>query len=600
MKNLITLITVFCISYQSIAQSVDILEKDHPISRKSRKGYLGQVIPNKDKGTFDMVFVLKPTRTKIPYEIYTFDKELNLINTVKEEDEKEKLRLKWNWFKFKGESYETKSVYARCNLKSELVLRQKNIAWKWSWLLGGYTRKVTTGAKIKPSNEAGDKYEYWGGFYDNDDAGNILVPVFDKGTNRSSAHILKIDGDGVVADVAKFTIPKHRKIVFCNELEGESNEESRDWIILFAADAGNKDPETDYTFVRVSASGKILTQQEIQVKNAPWRIIGAIQKNKEIYFYGPSIDKDKYSFAVLGNIIPTTSSDDAEDDKTGNTGTVGKVLFGSEGAKMFGSLKGIATGEAFMQTQEDIDKRMDEMKYSNFQIAKISDGKLLYVNNPSVKEINKSIVKPTGQKKEVEFDGKRFITTQAQINQEQNFLISGQDYTLDRMGKNKGTPLYKDLFMLQFDANGNYLRNYGVTLERRKYLGQFTRGLTPDMFPASSMIIPSTDNKKMYWMVGECKAIDTDTDVETDYNYVSGVQTTTIRTMQGGLYTVQYGAIDPINGTAGEFKVLGDDEKRNYYLFPNNNSVKLGDYLIFISETSKGDKILLSRFDLSK
>jgi hypothetical protein len=260
----------------------------------------------------------------------------------------------------------------------------------------------------------------------------------------------------------------------------------------------------------------------------------------------------------------------------------------------------MTSGEGFMQTQDDIDKRLDEMKYSNFQIAKISNGKLVYLNNPSVSEINKSIVKPQGQKNEVDFDGKRFITTEAQITNERNFLISGQDYTLDKLGKNKGTQLFKDLFMLQFDADGKYLRNYGVKLERKKYMGQFSKGLTPDMFPASSILIPSKDNKKIYWLIGECKAIDTDTDVESDYNYANGVTTTTIRTSQGGLYTVQYGAIDPIKGTAGEFKVLGDDEKRNYYLFPNINSVNLNNYIIFMSETTRGDKLLLSRFDIAK
>jgi hypothetical protein len=598
-KQIFQLAIIMLLSMQGIAQSIDILEKDHNISRKSRKGYLGQLVPNEANGTFDMIFVLKPTRTKIPYEIYTFDKELNLINTVKEEDEKEKLRIKWKWFKYKGETYETKSVYARTNLKSELVLRQKNILWKWSWLLGGYTRKVTTGAKIKPTNEAGDKYEFMGGYYDNDDEGNILVPVFDKGSDRSSAHILKIDGEGNVSEATKFTLPKFRKLVFSAELEGESNTDKRDWILLYASDRGNKDAENAYTYLRINHEGKIINQEDIMVKNGPWRIIGAIQKSNEVYFYGPSIDKEKYSGEVLGNIVPTTTSDDAADDKTGNVGTVSKALFG-DGAKMIGGLKAMASGEAFMQTQEDIDRRLDEMKYSNFQIAKVANGKMVYVNSPSVKEINKSIVKPEGQKKEVEFDGKRFITTEAQVLSNKNFVISGQDYQLDQLGKNKGTPLYKDLFMLQFDDNGNYLRNYGVKLERKKYLGQFTKGLTPDMYPASSMVIPSRDNKKLYWMIGECKAIDTDTDVETSYNYVSGIQTTTITTMQGGLYTVQYGAIDPIAGTAGEFKVLGDDEKRNYYLFPNNNALQFSNYLIFISETSRGDKILLSRFDIAK
>jgi hypothetical protein len=598
-KQALSFLLVMAFTSTAWGQAVDILEKDHGISRKSRKGYLGQIVQDETNGTFQLIYILKPTRKTIPYEIYTFDKDLNLVDTKKEEDELERLRTKWTWFKFRGETYETKSVYARTNMKSELVLRQKNISWKWSWLLGGYSRKVTTGAKIKPTNEAGDKYEYTGGYYDNDDEGNVLVPVYDKGTNHSSAHVLRIDGEGAVKDVAQFSLPKFRTLVFSSELEGEANGEKRDWILLYAAGKGNKDAETAYTYIRLSSTGALLEQKDISVNNAPWRIIGAIQKNKEVYFYGPSINKDKYSMEVLGNIIPTTTSEDAQDDKSGNVGTMGKALLGS-GAKNFGTMKALATGEAFMQTQDEIDTRLDELKYSNFQIAKIVGDQMVYISNPSVKEINQAVVTPLGQKKQSEFDGKRFITTSAQVLGTKHFLISGQDYTLDRSGANKGSHLYKDLFLLQFDESGKYLRNYGVQLERKKYLGQFTRGMTPDMFPASSMLIPSTDKSKVYWMIGECKAIDTDTDIESNYNYTSGVTTTTISTTQGGLYTVQYGVIDPKAGTASEFKVLGDDEKRNYYLFPNLNAVTINGYLIFLSETTKGDRILLSRFDLNK
>ncbi len=593
---------VLLLSNMLFAQAIDILEKDHGISRKSRKGYLGAVESHPEKNTFDMIFVLKPTAKKIPYEIYTFDKELNLINTVKEEEELEKVRRKFKWFKFKGETYETKSAYARANLKGELILREKLITFKWSWLLGGYTRKVRTGEKIKPKNEAGDNYQYFGGYYDNDDAGNILLPVHDKGTDNSSAHIIKIDGDANLTKVADFTLAKNRKLVFSEILGGEYNNENddmRDWILLYAADKGGKDEANAYTYVRVASNGSIKEQKEITIKDAPWRVIGAIQKNNEVYFYGPSIDKDKYSTQVLGVIVPTTTSDDADDDKSGNVGTASKVLFGNA-AKSFGAFKAVATGEAFVQTQDDIDKRLDEMKYSNFQIAKISGGALSFINNPSVKDINKVNIKPVGQKHEMEFDGKRFITTNAQLSSNNNFFIGGQDYKLDNIGKNKGTHLYKGLFMLQFDAQGNLLRNYGVELERKKGLGMFSKGLTPDMYPASSMLFESSDKKKMYWIIGECKAIDTDTDIETDYNYVSGIQTTTITTSQGGLYTVQYGAIDVESGATTEFKVLGDDEKRNYYLFPSNNSTRLNNYVIFISETTKGDRVLLSRFDFSK
>jgi hypothetical protein len=63
---------------------------------------------------------------------------------------------------------------------------------------------------------------------------------------------------------------------------------------------------------------------------------------------------------------------------------------------------------------------------------------------------------------------------------------------------------------------------------------------------------------------------------------------------------VQYGVIQNSGNAMGEVRDLGEDEKRNYYLFPQGFMVQLDTYQIFVSETERGDKILLSRFDLAK
>ena len=65
---------------------VPILEKSFDVSRKAKNGYLAHIETNAEKGTIDMIYVLSSTtRHKIKYEIYTYDKDLNLINTVQEE-----------------------------------------------------------------------------------------------------------------------------------------------------------------------------------------------------------------------------------------------------------------------------------------------------------------------------------------------------------------------------------------------------------------------------------------------------------------------------------------------------------------------------------
>lgn len=577
-----------------------VLEKDHDITRKARKGYLGAIETNQANQTFDLIFVLKSNSSKIITETYTFDKELNLKNQLKEEEELEKVKRKYKWFKYKGETYESKSVFVRSNMKSEMVFREKTVRFKWSWLRGGYAKKVILGDKVKPKDEeTGARYMFRGGYYENDPEGYLLVCAGlrdgrDVNGSFLKYHILFVDQAVNITRKDEINFPFAKAPVFSEPLSDDdptSNDDNpRDWVLIFAPYGGpgmNKvegDPKS-YTYCRYDYKGQLKEKFDFQVPVPGWRILGAFEKNGQVYLYGPGIEKDKHSNEIFkGPIIANTSDEEGE----------------SKGKGLLGGIKAMGGGEASQITQAEIDGRLDEMKYSHFEVGKLSNGKLEFLTAPSISEINKFNVKPADQKKEVEFDGKRFITTGIGVVAGDNIFVTGQDYKLDNFGGNKGTRLYKGLYLLQFGKDGSYKRNYGVALDQKKYMGMFSKGLTPDMFPAYSSLYESPDKKRIYWMITMCKAIDTDTDIDTDYNFFSGVQTTTTTTTYTPLYSVQYGIIDAANGSASEFKTLGEDEKRKFFLFPGKNVPQLGEYVIYLSETMKGDKLLLSRFDLNK
>jgi len=580
----------------ALQAQMDILEKDHDISRKARKGFLGAIEKNEAAGTFDLIYVLKSNNKKVITETYTFDKDLNLKNTVKEEEELEKVKKKYKWFKYKGETYESRSVYVRSNLIGEMVFREKIINYKWSWFRGGYAKKVKLGDKVKPKDEgSGARYMFRGGYYDYDPGEYLLVCAGlkdgrDVAGSFLKYHILFVDKEVNITKKDEISFSFAKAPVFSEPLSDdnpESNDDNpRDWILIFAPQGGAGMGKVEgnpklYSYFRYSYDGTLKEKFDFEVPVIGWRILGAFQKEGQVYLYGPGVGKDKhYNEIFKGPIIANTSDEEGESKKGG----------------IFGAMK--IGGEAFQVTQDEIDTRLDDMKYTHFQVAKISDGKLSFISAPSIDDINKSNVKPEGQKKSIEFDGKRFITTGVSVVGG-NMFITGQDFKLDAIGKNKGTRLYKGLFLLQFDPNGKFLRNYGVELDQKKYLGMFSKGITPDMIPAYSTLLESPDGKKIYWMINICKAIDTDTDIDTDYNYFSGIQTTTFTTTFTPLYTVQYGTIDILNGKASDFKTLGEDEKRKFYLMPDKNMLLLSNYVIYLSETLKGDKLLLSRFDLT-
>lgn len=591
----LALLTLFS---NQVSAQMEVLEKDHEISRKARKGYLGQIVVDDANQQFDLIYVLKSTNSKVIVEHYFYDANLNLIKKEKEEDEIEKVKKKYKWFKFKGETYETKSLYVRTNLKGEMVFREKIIRYKWSWLRGGYAKRVIMGNKVKPKDEStGNRYMFRGGFYENDSEGyiNVVAGVKD-GRDMIKSYlnyqIIQADGNVNITKKVDINFETAKAPILSTPLEDEDPEtlddKPRDWVVVFAPFGGagfgkvEGDPKT-YTFCRFTSTGDLVEKYDFTVPVAGWRLLGAFQKDGEVYLYGPGIDKNKNSNEIFkGPLIENTSNDDP-DEKGG----------------LLGGFKGIG-GEATQVTQEQIDARLDEMKYSNFQVGKLSKGKLEFIDAPSIDDINKKNIKPEGQKREVEFDGKRFITTGIGILSNHHVFVHGQDFKLDRIGGNKGSRLYKGLFMLQFGADGKFIGNYGVELDRKKGLGMFSSGLTPDQFPANSDVYESPDGKKIYWMITMCKAIDKDTDIDTDYNFFAGTRTTTVSTTYTPLYTIQYGVIDAATKKASDFKVLGEDENRKYYLMPDKNVLRLGKYLIYLSETLKGDKVLLSRFDLTK
>lgn len=613
MKKFIFLLSLI-LSLNAMAQ-LSVVEKPHDITRKARKGYLGAVEPNPTNGTFDMIYVLKSNSRKIITETYTFDKNLDLINTIKEEEEVEKVRKKYKWFRYRGEEYRSKSVYVRGNMKGEMIFREKTVLYRWSWWRGGYGKKIILGNKVKPVDETtGDRYMFRGGYYEDDMNGNLMVLAgLKEGKDYMSSYknyqIILLDSVAnitVKADI-KFSTPNAP--VFSEILEDDDpssqDENPRDWILIFAPQGGKAfkgadlAPAGDYTYVRISPEGKIKEQHIITSPIAGWRILGAVEKKGQVYLYGPSIDKDnRYSNDIFkGAVIANTTNEDAASDKApAKSGGFGGFV---------SSIKGMVTGESFQVTQEEIDARLDEMKYTNFQVTAIKDGKLAFLSSPTVDEINANLIIPTGQKKEIEFDGKRFITTNIRVTNNGDIFICGQDYKMSAgvkvlgMGNGDKHRMYQGLFMLQFDANGKYKRNYGLKLDQKRNGGSgFTEGLTPNMIPATSDIEESSDGNKIYWLISMCKAVDKDVDIDVDYGFYS--RTTTTTTTFTPLMSVQYGTIDVASGTTSDFKTLGEDENRKFYLMQDRNKVRLENYIILLSETTKGDKILLSRFDISK
>ena len=600
MKPILKILTLLLLS-ASVYGQLPVLEKSYDISRKAKNGYFGGVEINQAKGTFDMIYVLKSSDRKIKRETYTFDKELNLINTVKDEEDVEKMRAKHKWFNFKGDVRVTHSLTASANATFKLVFRKKEITWKYRWLSGSYDKSVKQLEKVKPKSDNSEQYIFRGGSYEVKSDSTVLVIAGKQEKKNDYAgsmlhyQVLSCDNNVNIKPLAPIDFQYANMPIYSAPLEDDdaeldNDDNPRDWVLVFAPIGGSgtdkiKDPQTtNYTYMRLNTKGDILERFNFQSPTNGWRVTGAYEHEGAVYIYGAANNKNsdsKYINEVYKfTMVPTTSASDKEKEEAG-TGKAGSI------SSMFSMVGGTADMGI---TQGQIDVFMDNLKYSNFQIGKISKGKFDFIKAPAIEEFQKLQEKPAGQKKFVDFDGKSFVINGISFSKSGDIFVNGQDFTTSKAKRN-----YKGVYMFQFANTGELKRNYGVFLDQNKTSGFFNSSpLTSDNIATRSFVQESMDGKNLYWMMRMAKSIHKESNTTSD----SFVSTTT--TSWKPLYSMEYGSINIADNQLSEFHTLGDSEKKKFYLYPNISSTRFGNYSLFFSETEKGDKILLSRVDLSK
>lgn len=572
----------------TIQAQVPIVEKPYEVSRKAKNGYLGGIEMNKEKETIDMVYILPSLLPrKVKTEIYTYDKDLNLLNTVREEEWMDKVKTRWKWFNYKGDKYTTLNLTASIDMSGGVVFRQKQITYSYNWYYGRYTKKVKQLEKIKPKTETDSKYAYRASYeVEADSTILVLAGRTEKKTHKAWTHfdLLSSDNKVNIKTLTTLEFKNPQTVCFSQALKDDNESLSnddfpRDWILIFAPSGMFKDDRdakpTNYTYVRISPQGQIVERFNFDSPSNGWRVCGAFEKEGSVFLYGPAITKDpteKYFDKVFNNaaMVPSTSASAEE-----------KALAAAQPASAFGAFAAMSQAD-IGATQEDVDVALDELKYTNFQVGKITDSKFDFISSPNIEEFEKKQAKPIDQKKFVVFDGKRFVVNGISFTSSGDIFISGQDFV-----KKDNQKIYKGIYMFQFEANGNLKKNYGVFVDQKKKKG-FMSGskLTSDMIIAQNSIHESADGKKLYWLLRNAKTIDT---YKEDGYEISEA-----------LYGFDYGSINIATGELSEFKTFGDDEKRAFYLFKNTSSYKMGHNLFFFSETKKGDKILLTKMDLTK
>ncbi|SFC70719.1 hypothetical protein SAMN05421780_108166 [Flexibacter flexilis DSM 6793] len=434
-----------------MAQTVEV-EKVHEISRRAKRGYLAKMDFDEAKGQYTLYFVVSENKRRIKLEVYTFDRDFNLVEQHEEEEMVEQLSKKYKWFKYVSPEKEViiwENVTVESNFVGTLVLKKKQITRKWSWYYGGYSTDVKLLEKIKPRSEGGDKY-YYKAHYEDEKTGNLIVVASTKNKDANkNFEVLKFNRSGELLERTNLGFKFAMMPIFTRRITQPDPDDAESTIsvgafmifapIKEAKENTNPDP-TAYEIVRIDNDLKV-EKAPFKAETAYWRVDEALEDGKgNYYFYGVAVEDDRYY-----NFIPTPR------------------------------------------------------KFKSVQLLKFNNiaNKVEYVTATNIKEMLTKAVNPPSQRREPEYTGGPFSVKGSFVNEEGEFFLYGQNYKAD----SKGAITYKDVIGLYFDPKGALRAMYGIDpVENNRNAKSL--GAPQYLLPAG------LSGKYMYWMLTEIDGFD--------------------------------------------------------------------------------------------
>lgn len=539
--------------------NAQVTEKMYDVSNKAKRGFLESIEINKEKGTIDMVYIL-PTGSstkrdnflgitnatlggKIKSEIYSYDKDLNLLGTSREEERAYKLNYP---------EYSYNSLQPTFKMGC-LCLAFQNVETKasYNWF-SGYKKTVKYQEKTKAESESGANYSYTGRYYDLPSDKTILTLAGRKIKKLPWNYflhyvILKVDNNTVnIQETDSINFQYANNTLYSGPIsddnEKTNDELPRDWVVVFAPMKSKPygDPKpNNLTYIRVSPKGKILEKVSFESPTNGWQIEGLYEKDGHTYLYGSAFTKD-----------PTEK-----------------------------------------YYEEAVKKDFSQLTLTNYQVVKITKGKVDFVSSPSFKDMQAQQAKPANQKKLLELNGKESVTTGIKVLDNGAVLITYQDYEMKGAPSAQGGTYKKQngVFLFHFDANGTFKKTYGVDINPNP---NDVKKFSTSVWEAQAKhdFYPTEDGKKLYWLITSVKDVACIGEADANHNDIECKP----------LNSVDYGYINLENGDISEYKTLGYDKKNPFYFFGKIGAYKWNNELYFFSENEKGDKMMLSKMDISK
>lgn len=458
MKRIFAVLSFVCLLFGAnvYAQTVE-LEKMHELSKRAKRGYLYHVNQDAETGNIDLVFITSQNSRRIKMEIYSFDKEYNLLDQRQEEQEIENNRIKLRLgksdveikVKYK-EPIVREGISVERNFTGTLVLKRKRVTYTWSTFFQEYTKSVKTLEKVKPKTDEGDKYLLLN-YYEDDYTGDAVViatPKSEMGYQRITLMKFNKDLDMVAKKDIDFP---YAMGAFYKSVINRQNPEDEDIPIAEGAffmlapsrwgkNKAPKDKTNEFEILRFDNDFKNVVRVPYKAATSLWRIDEDFTHNTSHYFYGLSAD------------------------------TKGKYY----------------------------DQIINPNKFKSVQVMKYNEAtnQVEFITNTNLDEMKAKIKTPPAQKRKPVFKGGQFDRKIAMVNDREEFILSGQNY---KVSKNK--KVYQDVITLYFDNKGVLKAMYGIDpVENNKW---------SKAYGAPQYVLDTGDSKQnMYLILTEIDGYD--------------------------------------------------------------------------------------------
>ena len=555
-----------------LAQKLD-LEKFQDVSGKAKRGYLEDVQVDNASGKIDLRFITKSTTKEVASQTYHFNTKYELLGVDEASIPMEKVKG------YRGENYSKEAITIEATAPGvgfaafaaiatppgTILIRRRRIDYKWSWLGGGYRKRVKLLETIKPKTEAGGGFHYLS-HVDDDATGGSLVLASEniRLTNakgfKIGLHLLhfnkeaELDKDTYLdTDVAQSYVEMGAIGLDQDEEADDTGKPSPDVAIMLAYTKGagktkGLHPATEYQYLRVGIEGNVKEKLRVNTPVSAWLVNGFVpMADGGVLLYGPANDKTDDYYA-----------------------------------------------EAMPAAKEGIPAE-DLFKAKNFLLGKIKDGQLAWLTKSSLKEFEEKQRVPPGQKRTPDYTGKKFLIRLAYETPNGDIFVGGQNFKAHSASKLLGgdghtaTVTFGDMLLFHFSNQGQLRAQYGV---RRA-----ENNATASMAPTAQFMRSTADGKAVYWTFFEIDGWRTVTGLTEDGS-------------KGGLFdptereTISYPSVTRIDlgaATIGPQKAFGVTKEGKYYVSNIYSTLPVGastKQIVFFGENKKGSTMWFGQMPL--